>query len=120
MGRTFFSMSDAWSKNEARVRKLYEEEGRFEGHESAPEIETVDSRGRKVRLKKDATIGVDGFDIHVGGDKVSVLKEERDRHTGDITLYMQNERGGTLAQRWEKVGEGRYRSAEKPRRVYGI
>jgi len=119
MGKSFF-MGTAWTRNEAMAKRLHATEGRYEGHESAPEVETIDARGRTVRVKKDASIGVDGYDIHVGGDKVSVLKEERDAHTGDITLYMQNENGGTLAQRWEKVGPGLYRSAEKPKRIHSF
>lgn len=115
-----FYFGGAWAANEERVRQLHAEEGRFEGHEAAPEKEVKDSRGRTVKLKTDASIGVDGYDIHHSGEKVSVVKEEYDPHTDTVTLYTQNEHGGTYAQRWERVRPGLRRAAEKPRRVYGV
>jgi hypothetical protein len=119
MGKQFY-FGTAWTRNEDRAKRLQEEEGRFEGAEAAPTREVTDARGRKVRLKTDASIGVDGYDIHHSGEKVSVLKEEYDPHTDSVTLYTQNENGGTYAQRWEKIRPGLRRAAEKPRRVYGI
>jgi len=119
MGKQFF-MGTAWTRNEAMVKRLHATEGRYEGHESSPEVETVDGSGRKVRVKRDVSIGVDGYDIHHSGEKVSVVKEEYDPHTDTVTLYTQNENGGTFAQRWEKVRPGLRRAAEKPRRIHSF
>jgi hypothetical protein len=112
-------MSEAWARNEARARQMEAEEGKQVGYENRPIITRHDGAGRPVEFVQDSALGLDGRDIHVGGDKVSVLKEEC-LPGGDIMAYFQNERGGTYAQRWEKVADGTHRSAEKPRRVYGI
>ena len=111
-------MSDAWLRNEIRAKQMEHEEDKHEGWERGNRI-LHDGAGRPHEFKEDAALGFDGQDIHVAGDRVSVLKEEC-LPGGDIMLYLQNEHGGTYAQRWAKVGEGRHRSAEKPRRVYGV
>lgn len=119
MGKTFHSMSDAWARNEARARQMEREEGKQVGYENNPIITRHDGAGRPVEFRQDSALGLDGQDIHVGGDKVSVLKEEC-LPGGDIIAYFQNERGGTYAQRWAKVADGMHRSTEKPRRIYGF
>jgi hypothetical protein len=118
MGKQF-SMSDAWMRNEIRAKRMEHEEGKQVGWERNPMRTLHDGAGKAHEFKEDAALGFDGQDIHVAGDKVSVLKEEC-LPGGDINLYLQNENGGTYIQRWAKVGPGRHRSAEKPRRVYGI
>jgi hypothetical protein len=118
MGRSF-SMSDAWMRNEIRVKRMEYEEGKQVGWEANPMRTLHDGAGKPHEFKEDAALGFDGQDIHVAGDKVSVLKEEC-LPGGDINLYLQNENGGTYIQRWAKVGQGRHRSAEKPRRIFGF
>jgi len=112
-------MSDAWMRNEYRVRQMEREEGKQVGYENNPMRILHDGAGKAHEFQQDTALGFDGQDIHVAGDRVSVLKEES-LPGGDINLYLQNENGGTYVQRWAKVGQGRHRSAEKPRRVYGI
>ncbi len=119
MGKFSISMGDAWQRNERRAKRMEYEEGKQVGHEARGMHTLHDAAGNPHEFKEDAALGFDGQDIHVAGDKVSVLKEEC-LPGGDIMLYLQNENGGTYAQRWAKVGQGRHRSAEKPRRVYGI
>lgn len=113
----YFFMGDAWQKNEQRARRLEYEEGKQVGWERNPMRTLHDGRGEAHEFKEDAALGFDGQDIHVGGERVSVLKEEC-LPGGDINLYLQNENGGTYVQRWAKVGTGRHRSAEKPRRIF--
>src|SRR5665213_2850565 len=115
MGRQF-SMSDAWLRNEVRAKRMEYEEGKNVGHESRGMRILHDGAGKPHEFKEDAALGFDGQDIHVAGDKVSVLKEEC-LPGGDINLYLQNENGGTYIQRWAKVGPGRRPMAPRPRRI---
>jgi hypothetical protein len=112
-------MSDAWARNEARARQMEREEGKQVGYENRPKRTLHDGAGRPVEFVQDSALGLDGRDIHIGGDKVSVLKEEC-VDGGDIIAYYQNENGGTYAQRWEKVADGTHRSAEKPRKIHSF
>lgn len=108
---------DRWVENEAKANELHHKEGKHDGYEKRPTRTLHDGAGRPTEFKQDAALGFDGQDIHVGGERVTVLKEEC-VEGGDINLYLQNEHGGTYIQRWEKVGQGRHRSAEKPRRIF--
>src|SRR5690242_642601 len=103
----YFFMGDAWQRNEQRARRMeYEEGGKQVDWEKRPMRTLIDGAGKPHEFKEDAALGFDGQDIHVAGDRVSVLKEEC-LPGGDIMLYLQNENGGTYAQRWAKVGTGR-------------
>lgn len=95
------------------------EEGKQVGWESNPDTIKYDGAGRPHTFKQDSALGLDGQDLHVGGEKISVLKEEC-LPGGDIIAYYQNENGGTYRQRWEKVADGTHRSAEKPRRIHSF
>jgi len=111
MGRSFY-FNDAWTRHEDRAKRLAHEEGLFTGHENAPHRKV-----NGVDQVVDGALGLDGSDFHMGGERVTKLKEER-LTDGSFNVYWQNEHGGTYRQRWEKAGDGRHVSAERPRRIF--
>jgi hypothetical protein len=109
-------MNDAWTRNEAMVRELDQKEGHYEGHENAPKVK----RGpQQVEMVEDGALGLDGREFHMGGQRVTNLKEER-LPSGDFNVYWQSENGGTYIQRWNKVAQGRHQPGERPRRIHGF
>jgi hypothetical protein len=108
-GKVFY-FGDAWTRNEQRARQLDQEEGgHYEGQH----------RAAKYGSSTDAPLGLDGDLFHMGGDRVTNVKEEV-LSDGNAVAYFQNEHGGTFAVDFEKVGPGRWRQTTKPRRVHSF
>lgn len=113
MGKVFY-FGDAWTRNEEEAQR---QGVVHEGWEQAP-VKDVGTGRKRAQLREDASLGLDGQDVHVGGDRVTLRAEER---TADgVVTYWQNERGGTYRQRWIKDGERRLRPAERPKRIYSF
>lgn len=84
--------------------------------------------GGKGRVRqRDAAIGLDTEDVHMGGDRVVTRGEvpviQGGRATGDIDQIVDrySDSGdyiGTYAVRWEKTGEGRHTITGKRRVFY--
>jgi hypothetical protein len=111
----YFFFNDAWVHNEmdARARGIVRE-----GWDKTP-IETQVQGGKARKVRKDSALGFEGRDLHMNGDRVTVVGEVPQAN-GDIDLYVQSERGGIYRQRWEKTGDGRHEAAGKPRRTWSF
>ena len=127
MAGRFFSMSEAWARNERMARDMAQKEDMVPGSENAP-LKTVGGKefmgkdgnvyqSRSAQLREDSALGLDGEDFHMGGEHVTKLKEERNSD-GSFNVYWQKENGGTYVQKWEKAATGRHVSSERPRRIF--
>jgi hypothetical protein len=126
MGRMFFlggipdpvhgKGDDKWAATEEKAMELQGAEGGFAGHEKAP-VKRIKYRKQDLEFKQDVSIGLDGQDVHMGGERVSKLKEER-LEGGDIAVYWQNaDSGGTYVNVWNKTADGRHRNSGVLRRI---
>lgn len=117
MGGKVYGFSDAWAKAERRAQKMHEEEGQYEGFENRRMKKIESPYGNHMHVREDAALGLDGCDFHMGGERVTKLKEEA-LPGGDVNVYFQNaDAGGTYVIRGYKVGEGRHYIG-KPRRIF--
>lgn len=114
MGKVFY-FGDAWTRNEEEAQR---QGVVHEGAESAP-VEEIAAGSKRAKLRPNSSLGLDGMDVHVGGDRVTKFAEER-LSNGDVVTYWQSERGGTLRQRWVQDGERRLVPAERPRRIHSF
>ena len=120
MGKSQFFMSgfkgdDPWVDNEMLVR----ERGVVRDGAMQQPTEVQGVQGKKIRtIRKNASLGLEGRDIHISGTRVTTLGEVPDGK-GGVTWYGQAENGGTFKQHWEQTKDGRMEPSEKPRRTYG-
>ena len=115
MGRSF-SMSRAWERNEAMIRRLDQEEGHYEGAEKAPKRRIGP---QDVEYSPNAVLGLDGDHFRIGDRLVSNYKEER-LENGDINVYWRSEDNKTYVTRHEQTGERGYTQTTRPKRVWGV
>lgn len=93
-----------------------------EGWEQTPTEAQVVGSKRRVR-HKDAAIGLDSTDVHMGNDRVVVEAEIPDPKSGDITqvVHRYSDAGrysGSYSVVWEKTAEGRHTLARTKRIFY--
>ena len=117
MGGKVYGFSDAWTKNELMIRQRDYEEPHYEGYEKRKRKKIESPSGNHMHVHEDAALGLDGSDFHMGGERVTNIKEEA-LPGGDVAVYWQNEHGGTYRQVWRKVDEGRHTPGERPRRIF--
>lgn len=118
MGKVFYfgdaieRSGDVWVRNEEEAQS---QGVVYEGGESAA-VQESRQGSKRAKLRPNASLGFDGQDVHVGGDRVTLRGEER-LSNGDVVTYWQHEKGGTLRQRWTPDGDRRLVPAEKPWRT---
>ncbi len=118
--KRFGTARDAWVENEEKAKELAASEGQFDGHESRPtKIIGRNRNGTPVEMKQDAALGLDGSDFHMGGVRVTKMKEEC-LPGGDVAVYWQSERGGTYRQVFAKTDNGRHASTGRPRKIFSF
>jgi hypothetical protein len=118
--------SDGWTTHAAQA---HEEGVVYDGVDSIPverqEIQVQQADGSVVtrgrNRKPNATIGLDSQDVHMGGDRVVVMREER-QASGDINMVVQRYRddgrsNGTYIVPWHLTSNGSHRKGT-PRRIH--
>lgn len=112
MGRSF-SMSRAWERNEAMIRRLDQEEGHYEGIRKAAK-KKLGPHG--VEYTPNGVLGLDGDHFHIGDQLVSNFKEERVSAT-EVYAYFRAENGDMYKQRWEQTTENGYTATSRATRT---
>lgn len=121
----FFGETQAGVGWEKHAWKVHQEGVNRDGADQTPteaQVAINDHGERVARVRhRDAAIGLDSQDVHMGGDRCVTTAEVPDGR-GGITQYVERYSDGgkfigTYAVQWNKEANGRHVS-EKPRRVF--
>jgi hypothetical protein len=112
MGKSF-SMSAAWERNEAMIRRMDQEEGHYEGVGKARK-KKLGPQG--VEYTPNGVLGLDGDHFRIGDQQVSNFKEDRISAT-EVHAYFIAENGEVYKQRWEQTTENGYTATSRAERT---